>query len=309
MLSSKMFPINFESLWGQLLDASIYFSFDKSGFLRHQMHFSTELRYKEASKCLITGGTSGIGLGIAKSLAKKGVDVWVTGRDQNKGNAAVKNNERLKFVRLDMAAWDDIKACVDKLPELDFIVLNAGGMPESFQTNSYAVESQFASQLFGHYYLLKELQRQGKLSKAGRIVWMSSGGMYLSKLKVQQIYEKKNYNKVSIYASVKRAQVTLLPYFAGAFSEQVVSAMHPGWVATPGLKSSIPYFDKLMQGKLRTVQQGADTALWLLSENGPTKTGDFYFDRRPAPIHYFGFTKKAEDLQSKLVHELEKFEF
>ena len=39
--------------------------------------------------------------------------------------------------------------------------------------------------------------------------------------------------------------------------------MHPGWVATPGIESSLPSFNRLMRPILRTAEEGADTAVWL----------------------------------------------
>jgi thioredoxin reductase len=71
----------------RLLDASIFWSFDRSGFQRHELEFTDELRFTADATALITGGTSGIGEASALELLKSGVHVTVTGRDARKGKA------------------------------------------------------------------------------------------------------------------------------------------------------------------------------------------------------------------------------
>ena len=40
--------------------------------------------------------------------------------------------------------------------------------------------------------------------------------------------------------------------------------MHPGWADTPGITDSLPGFSRALGPILRTAEQGADTAVWLL---------------------------------------------
>jgi len=112
---------------------------------------------------------------------------------------------------------------------------------------------------------------------------------------------------VATYSNVKRAQVELLPYFARRFSQQIVTAMHPGWAATPGVAQSIPGFNRLMQRRLRTPREGADTILWLLSTTSKPDSGGLYFDRRRVPEHLFWFTRGRTDDVKKLEGLIEKF--
>jgi NAD(P)-dependent dehydrogenase (short-subunit alcohol dehydrogenase family) len=186
-------------------------------------------------------------------------------------------------------------------------VLNAGGMPESFETNRFGVELQFASQLFGHFLLARKLLAAGKLKPKARIVWVTSGGMYLKALDAKTVLHNSRYDKVATYANVKRAQVELLPYFARTFPEQLVTAMHPGWAATPGVANSIPGFSRLMQKRLRTPREGADTILWLLSTAKPLESGGLYFDRRRVTEHLLWYTRGRTQDVRKLQELLEKF--
>jgi len=188
---------------------------------------------------------------------------------------------------------------------LDYLVLNASGMPDKFRTNQQGIELQFASQLFGHYILSHKLAQAGKLKPGARIVWVTSGGMYLKSLDVSTIFKNDKYDKVDNYANVKRAQVTLLPFFKKEFPNQIVTAMHPGWAATPGVDEAIPGFAKIMDGRLRTPLEGADTILWLLCSKKEIESGALYFDRKKVSPHFFLFTKKRNK-QSIILENLLK---
>lgn len=286
----------------KLLDASIYYSFDKSGFNRHKKTFNDTYIFNKGSNALITGGTSGIGLAATLELSKQDVKVTITGRNLDKGNKASSKDDNIEFVKLDMSCWEEIPDFVDKLLSLDYIVLNAGGMPSGFNQNNQGVESQFASQLFGHYYLIKELQKKNKLNIGAKIVWVTSGGMYLSKLNLEDITKvHSSYDKIATYANVKRAQVTLLPFFKNEFPDQNITAMHPGWVETPGVSEAIPKFDEKMKGRLRSPLEGADTILWLLGTKEKIESGKLYFDRKKVKSHFFWFTKRSDKKMKDLI--------
>jgi dehydrogenase/reductase SDR family protein 12 len=290
----------------KILDASIYWSFDLTGYKRHEKYFTEGFSFEPMANGLITGGTSGIGLACARELAKHEVYIYVTGRDQEKGEAVDQHNPLLHFNQLDMGDWEHIQSYVEKLPLLNYVVLNAGGMPENFTTNQFGVESQFASQLFGHYYLLQALQEQKKLRPGSRVVWVSSGGMYLKGLDLSTIEQNKHYDKVSNYANVKRAQVTILKKLAKMYPLQLIMGMHPGWVDTPAVRDCIPEFYKRMQGRLRSPQQGADTILWLLSSTSSPRSGGFYFDRKKVKKHLFPFTWRSDQKANLLIDILKE---
>ena len=56
--------------------------------------------------------------------------------------------------------------------------------------------------------------------------------------------------------------------------------MHPGWVKTDGLSNSLPGFSRIMGKRLRNLDEGIDTILWLLLTEESLNSGGFYFDRK-----------------------------
>lgn len=78
----------------------------------------------------ITGGTTGIGLEIAKLYLEKGWKVGVCGRDRHKFEENFQSkHENLSFYSLDVANREDLKAAVadfSKSIGLDLMIANAG---------------------------------------------------------------------------------------------------------------------------------------------------------------------------------------
>ena len=279
------FPLNMwifyeDKYWNYILDKTIVFSFDKTGFNRHKSKFNEELSQKDITGkiSLVTGGTSGIGGEVAQELSRLGSKVFVTGRNEQKGKSFKGNNSNLNFHSLDMANWHQLKDFCNKSNCFDYIVLNAGSMPDSLVLNDFSVEHQCASQLIGHYYLIYMLKKYGKINRHARIIWVSSGGMYLKILDLDSLFHNQKYEIVSTYSNVKRAQVTLVEELSRQerWKNVKVFSMHPGWVATHGLKEALPIFFSLMRNRLRDTKEGADTIIWLLLTEESLTSGSFF---------------------------------
>lgn len=300
-----------DKYWNNFLEKTIIFSFDKTGFKRHKLSFKEDFSKKNIQDkiVLVTGGNSGIGENIARTLSTLGAKVCITGRNKKKGGFIEKSSENLIFSVLDMSKWHDLREFCKNCDCYDYIVLNAGGMPSNLVLNEYKTEYQCASQLLGHYYLIHFLREFKKLNKDARIVWISSGGMLLKKLNIDSLFLNKNYNKVSTYANVKRAQVTLVEELSKQKKWENINmfCMHPGWVSTLGLKNSLPTFFGLMKNRLRTPEEGSDTILWLLLTGKNISSGGFYFDRKiisPYITNYFNPSKKERMLLLKKMNEI-----
>lgn len=79
---------------------------------------------------LVTGGSGGIGLALAKKFVELGNEVIITGRRPEKLDAALQTNPKLKAIRCDAADRGAVTSmCADikqKFPKLNVLVNNAG---------------------------------------------------------------------------------------------------------------------------------------------------------------------------------------
>ncbi|SFC28231.1 SDR family NAD(P)-dependent oxidoreductase [Tropicimonas isoalkanivorans] len=85
------------------------------------------------STALVTGGNSGIGLGIARRLAADGLKVVVTGRREDALTRAVTDiGEGATWIACDVSSKDSVARmageAVDRLGQIDVLVNNAGVM-------------------------------------------------------------------------------------------------------------------------------------------------------------------------------------
>lgn len=112
------------------------------------------------------------------------------------------------------------------------------------------------------------------------------------------------------YANAKRAQVILAHVLAERFSDRspiTFASMHPGWADTKAVRTSLPKFHAVMNGVLRTAEQGADTVVWLATSERPRGTrGDFWFDRRVASEYPLPWTRERRGAREALVDRCER---
>lgn len=295
------------SAWDRLLDASILFSFDRSGFRRHARRFDPAALDVDLSgrTCLVTGANSGIGRACARALAERGAEVWLLCRSEARGREAEEalrkqtGNARVRFAALDLADLASVRAFCASLsgPRVDALIHNAGLLPAERIETRDGLELCFATHVAGPLALTRGLE--GALGAArGRVVFVTSGGMYTRRLALgDPQWRARRYDGVTAYAETKRMQVVLTEMLARRLRPAGVrvNAMHPGWADTPGVRSSLPGFFRWMSGRLRTAEEGADTAVWLAaSEAAGHLTGKLCFDREVVATHLLPWTREAE---------------
>lgn len=127
-------------------------------------------------RAVVTGGSDGIGLGIATRLAAAGAEVLLPVRNPDKGAAAVAAIERtapgakVSLYRLDLSALDSVAELGETLLREDrpihLLFNNAGVMtPPNRQTTADGFELQFGTNHLGHFALVARLL---PLLRAGR---------------------------------------------------------------------------------------------------------------------------------------------
>ena len=295
----------------RMLDGSIFYSFDRSGYLRHRRGFvpSDLDRSMRDMTCLVTGANSGLGYAVAEGLAARDATVHMLCRSAERGEAARDavsertGNPDVHCDVVDVSSLASIRAFEAGFTpsKVDVLVHNAGLLPLERERTSDGLELTVATHLVGPFALTSLLRP--KLTNA-RVIFVTSGGMYTRRLDLDTLLDDDGpYDGVVAYALTKRGQVILCELWARELSGTgtVVHAMHPGWAATKGVEHSLPRFWKLMRDRLRTPEEGADTALWLaVAERVAGETGKLWFDRKPVPTHFLPWTRESREQRQRL---------
>jgi dehydrogenase/reductase SDR family protein 12 len=259
---------------------------------------------------LVTGASSGLGLATARGLAGMGAQVVLLGRDRGRTERARALVERetgngdLQVVVADLARLGDVRRAADEVIEtcdrLDVVVHNAGTLTHDYERTVDGLELTAQTHVVAPFLLTARLLGLLEASR-GRVITVTSGGMYTSGLDVDVLAapQADEFDGVKAYARAKRAQVVLNGEWAARFGRTGITfhTMHPGWADTEGVRSALPRFHRLMGPFLRSPAQGVDTTLWLAAAEEPRRTnGELWLDRhRRRTVHLPGTSVSAAD--------------
>jgi NAD(P)-dependent dehydrogenase (short-subunit alcohol dehydrogenase family) len=303
---------DFSDIVDSIIEFPVLPSFTSVGYaVRSRLDGWTDLdSYDLAGRTyVVTGSTSGLGRFTASQLAKRGAHVVINGRGEDRTRRvaeeimAESGSTEVSVIAADMGELDQVRAMAAELvarhPKIDALLHNAGALSNERHESSAGIEATIASQVVGPFLLTSLLLEPLRAVAPGRVITMSSGGMYTAGVTVDRLQmTPERYGGSEQYARAKRAQVTLNEMWAQRIdpSEVVFQALHPGWADTPGVEASLPTFRKVVGPLLRTSEQGADTMVWLAADDGRplTTTGRFWLDRRPRSIHKIGKTRRTD---------------
>jgi NAD(P)-dependent dehydrogenase (short-subunit alcohol dehydrogenase family) len=301
------------SLIDTALDLSVVGGYTSVGYRIRSRGWS-QLPRMDGKVVLVTGATSGIGLAAANGFARLGAAVWLAVRNRERGEharATILKHRGAADVHVevcDLSRLESVRQFAERFaaaaPRLDVLVNNAGVLAQERQLSPDGIELTLATNVIGPFLLTQMLVPVLERSGASRIVNVSSGGMYAQKLRADDLQsEQGNFDGAAVYARSKRAEVVLTERWAQRLTGTgvTVHAMHPGWVDTAGIQSSLPRFYRLARPLLRTPDQGADTIVWLGAAAEPAETsGGFWHDRRRRPTHLLPGTRETEADRDRL---------
>lgn len=235
---------------------------------------------------VVTGGTSGLGAEIARGVARVGATAIVVGRDEDRGRQVVDSisaeEGSARFERADLSDLAAVRSLADRLragdDRIHALIHNAGALLDRRTVTDAGLEVTWATMVVAPHLLSRLLA-----DHVDRAIWMSSGGMYLQAVDLDDwSWSERPWNGSRAYAQAKRAQVDLVREATERGEAPTSFAMHPGWADTPGVDAALPGFRKVMGPILRTAAEGADTAVWLAAAPADSlEPGAFYLDRRP----------------------------
>jgi NAD(P)-dependent dehydrogenase (short-subunit alcohol dehydrogenase family) len=296
------------------LGAAVFYArfalpFSRIGFRRRVGDAGLDADFS-GQRWVVSGATGGIGRAIALGAAARGATVLALGRDVRKLEALAAQAAgpgHIQPVPVDLSLMREVARVAGEISAagpVDVLVHNVGVMLHDFAQTAEGFERSFATNLLGHWVLDQGLRRSGALGEGSAIVSMSSGGMYGAALDLAalQAPDAASHDGFTAYAQHKRAQVELTHYWNSLGPGQPRAwVMHPGWVDTEGVRSSLPGFRKLFGAVLRNADEGADTALWLAATRPETGDG-IWLDRQRDDEHAFGFTRSGAKAASLVEH-------
>ena len=279
-------------------------SFSALGFQRRSADWAPLAPDFSGQHWLVTGATGGIGRAVALAANAAGATVLAVARSRDKLDALradAETPDRLIPLQADLSNIAEISSIPARQAfeeiRLDVLVNCVGVLLNEFDTTEEGFERSFATNLLGHYALTEALRRADALAEDGLVIEVSSGGMYGTPLKLAAMdcRQPESHDGMAAYAMHKRAQVELTHYWNEQWQGQPAAhVMHPGWVDTEGVRTSLPAFRAALKRILRDAEQGADTILWLAAERPPVpEEGGIWLDRELQPEHEFAFTRKT----------------
>lgn len=303
-----------------ILDKTILFSFDKTGYRLHKTQFNeSDLDVDLAGfVAAVTGANSGMGYETSLFLAQHGAEVHMLCRNEEYGEKAKKRiaqktgSSKIFLHIVDVSSRISINKFAEEFKDrrLDVLVNNAGVLPSRRILTVDNIELTWATNIVGPFLLTNLLLENLKQSQSPRVVFVSSGGMYPHRLDLEDLeWNGKDFDGVIAYANTKRAMVIVNEMFAEKFANTNIRfhCMHPGWADTPAVKTSIPKFYNLMKRILRKPEEGADSIIWLAASEAPQRySGKFWFDRKIRKTHFLSRTRETKEDRERLWELLEK---
>ena len=237
----------------------------------------------------ITGGSAGIGLGIAQAFVNEGARVLLMGRNPAKGAAAVATlggDEHAAFYSGDVMQQAHVEGCVDAAIEqfgrLDILVNNAGGagdLQPMVALSDETFDEAMKWNVYATFWATRRALQSMLAQKSGRIINISSTEGQIGK------------PVFTAYSTAKHAINGMTKSLAQEVGTEgiTVNAICPGLVVTDIVKDNGPAtaeamgisFDEMIDmfaqesalKRPNTVEEVAALAVLLASEAGAGITG------------------------------------
>lgn len=225
---------------------------------------------------LITGANKGIGREVASQLAKKGFHVFIGARNRDAGRQAAeeiaKQRGTVTFLEIDVSDNESVTGAAREFAKitdhLDVLVNNAGiiadGDDAILEISDDIFRKTIETNVLGALRVTRAFAPLLAKSKAPRVINVSSGGGQLTG-------GADGWSPA--YCISKTALNGVTSQLAAALPKFAVNSVCPGWVRT----------DMGGRNATRSVEEGADTIVWLATDAPQELTGKFLRDRKEIP--------------------------
>ncbi len=254
---------------------------------------STPLPHAPSRTALVTGGTFGIGRATALELARQGLTVILTGRDEARAQAAVSfvqqesSNHSVSYLLADFFRPTEVRALAQAFlaqhEGLDVLVNNAGGTFSEHKLTADGFERTWALNHLAYMGLTLALLPLLKASAPARIVNVASG-LYARTLEFANLQGERRYNMGGAYLRSKLAN----HLFTYALARRLVgtgvtvNAVNPGVIKT-GLARETRGVEKLVNLLItplqKTPEQGSFPSVYMATSPEVKGISGKFFDK------------------------------
>lgn len=219
------------------------------------------------ARVLVVGGTSGIGLAIAKAFLAEGADVTVSGATA--AEAAASSDHGVRSIVLNVRDGEGVASAIKALPGLDHLVYCAGVIRRGAEHDPQVFSEVLEINLTGAM----------RVAAAARPLLAEQGGTILMMASMLSFF---GGGLVPGYAASKGGIVQLTKSLAIAYAaERIrVNAVAPGWIATDLTKAlrvdverNATILARTPLGRWGTADDLAGPALFLASPMASFVTG------------------------------------
>lgn len=226
---------------------------------------------------IVTGATSGIGVGVAKAFAKEGASVILVGRNIEKGKnieqEIISTGAKATFIQCDVSNAEEVQKMVEKAVEtfgkIDILFNNAGVMLQSMEIERMPLEDWQKTMdinLTGTFLVSKYAKPYIVKEKGNIINNASIAGL-------QHYAAGRSY----AYSASKAAVIQFSHQMAKNYGEEGVrvNCICPGIVDTPilGTRNREEYAQRVPLKRLATPEDVAKIVLFLASDEANYLTG------------------------------------
>jgi NAD(P)-dependent dehydrogenase (short-subunit alcohol dehydrogenase family) len=253
----------------------------------------------EGKVCVITGGTSGIGLVAAGSLAQQGARLVLVAREKARGEAAIARiRERAPGAEIsihygDLSRLQEMHRLGREIaaaePKIDVLMNNAGAMFSRRSVTEDGLERTFAVNHMAYFVMTHWLRERLTAAAPSRIVSTASEAHRRERLDFDDLQSARSYRGLRVYGRSKLCNILFTRELARRLAGSGVTAnsLHPGFVATRIADNNGGLF-RVGVGIAKSFfalspEKGAETMVYLATSPYVASVTGGYFDKsRPA---------------------------